>query len=108
MTVTITYDLSDRQAAALARIVNDYAPHPVFIREVWNLRAQSLDIEVVILAPDHVFGTRITREGEAVPSISRSSTPFPSLEPDVCREAEDGKHQVTGGSCDLCGAKNFN
>ena len=27
---------------------------------------------------------------------------------DPCPESEDGKHQVTGGSCDLCGAKNFN
>lgn len=27
--------------------------------------------------------------------------------PDPCPESPDGRHQVTSGSCDQCGAKNF-
>jgi hypothetical protein len=30
-----------------------------------------------------------------------------SQESDRCPESPDGRHQVTSGSCDLCGAKNF-
>lgn len=30
-----------------------------------------------------------------------------NLNEDSCPESPDGKHQVTSGSCDLCGAKNF-
>lgn len=30
-----------------------------------------------------------------------------SQEGDRCPESPDGRHQVTSGSCDLCGAKNF-
>lgn len=31
----------------------------------------------------------------------------PRFAKDICPETEDGRHQVTEGSCDQCGAKNF-
>jgi hypothetical protein len=75
-TVTIAYEMTDKQADVARRILNECGQDAVFIRTVPDPMLGTLDthVEVIVIndTPEGgVTGTRIAPDGEALPFLIR-------------------------------------